>query len=281
VNDVNIRRAGAVRAAVDVAERYGIGIGSARVIEDTTDTKVWLAPHPLLAKVAVTTADRRRARALLTELRIVRHLADVGAPVVAPSTELPVRVHLEDRYAITFWEYHPAPERRRSVDPVDAARSLRELHAALTTYPLPLEPLVDQMAAVGEALADGHRLRGLPASDRLFLQAVHSRVVERVVERHPAAVPLHGDPGPGNLLAGGEGFLWIDFESACSGPVEWDLTVLPGGGAGVFPDADPELRRLLGDLRSVSVAVRSWLQPDRPAALDDTARRHLARLRKG
>jgi Ser/Thr protein kinase RdoA (MazF antagonist) len=35
--------------------------------------------------------------------------------------------------------------------------------------------------------------------------------------------PLHGDAGVGNLMATGRGWVWHDFEDACSGPVGWDL----------------------------------------------------------
>jgi hypothetical protein len=70
----------------------------------------------------------------------------------------------------------------------------------------------------------------------------------------------------------------IDFESACTGPLEWDLSALPGGGAGVFPDVDHELLAVLRQLRSLCVAVWCWQRPGRTPEIDRAARLHLNRL---
>jgi hypothetical protein len=288
MHDAGLRRAAVVRAAVEVAGRYGVGPRSPRVVEDTSSTIVWLAPHPIVAKVAVASIDRHPAKALLGELRIVQHLARSGAPVVAPSAEIPARVHLEDRYAMTFWQYQPQEPGRKSIDHRRAARSLGEVHAALASYAGSVESFTDQVDGAGEALADGRRLPTLPASDRLFLQAVHARLQERLADRmrerlgapRPVEARLHGDPGPRKLLVNGEGcYLWIDFENACRGPVEWDLTALPGTGEGVFAGIDRGLLALLRDMRSVWVAVRSGLHPGGAADLDQAGRHHLALLR--
>jgi hypothetical protein len=72
----------------------------------------------------------------------------------------------------------------------------------------------------------------------------------------------------------------IDFESVCSGPVEWDLSALPGVGAGVF-SVDADLLALLRRLRSLCVAVWCWSRSRRSTALDRAARTHSGLLRLG
>ena len=72
----------------------------------------------------------------------------------------------------------------------------------------------------------------------------------------------------------------IDFESVCTGPMEWDLSALPGGGGGQFPDADRGLLALLRRLRSVCVAVWCSLQGGRVAELRRAAQRHLGLLHR-
>ena len=46
----------------------------------------------------------------------------------------------------------------------------------------------------------------------------------------------------------------IDFESVCSGPLEWDLSAMPCIGAGIF-SVDIDVLALLRRLRSLCVAV--------------------------
>jgi thiamine kinase-like enzyme len=68
---------------------------------------------------------------------------------------------------------------------------------------------------------------------------------------------LHGDAHPGNLLPTAQGLLWIDFEDACRGPLEWDYAT--AGAADGSPYAE---------LRSLQVALC------RIAARDDIAALH-------
>jgi Ser/Thr protein kinase RdoA (MazF antagonist) len=273
-----LRQTAAVQAAVEVARRYGAGHDGGRVVRDTNNTIVRLAPERLIAKVALTAGNQHAARALLRELRIAQYLARNGAPVASPSQRLPGRVHLEGRFAMTFWEDHPQREPSGPIDVAEAARSLAELHAVLATYPAPLDSFTRDVETMGAVLADGGSLPALPARDRLLLQTVHAHLRARLARREPAEVALHGDPSPANLLVTGEGYLWIDLETACRGPAEWDLTALPGHGEGVFGNVDGALLETLGDLRGVSRVVRAWLHPGQ-AELDEASRAHLARLR--
>jgi streptomycin 6-kinase len=71
---------------------------------------------------------------------------------------------------------------------------------------------------------------------------------------------LHGDPHRGNLLISRSGCLMVDFESVCSGPLEWDLSALPCVDAGIF-SVDADLLALLRRLRSLCVTVWWWTRP--------------------
>jgi hypothetical protein len=52
----------------------------------------------------------------------------------------------------------------------------------------------------------------------------------------------------------------VDFESVCSGPLEWDLSALPCVDAGIF-SVDADLLALLRRLRSLCVTVWWWTRP--------------------
>jgi Ser/Thr protein kinase RdoA (MazF antagonist) len=95
---------------------------------------------------------------------------------------------------------------------------LRDLHAELRSYPaqLPLlAPLRDIPAFLARPqtrLTDGEAAALTAAYARLTAQLDHAR-----------GQSLHGDAGPGNLMAADTGWVWHDFEDTCTGPVAWDL----------------------------------------------------------
>ena len=67
---------------------------------------------------------------------------------------------------------------------------------------------------------------------------------------------LHGEPHPGNLIRAKEGPLFVDLETCCGGPVEFDLAHAPEAVSARYPRID---RDLLGDCRLLSLAmVAAW-----------------------
>ena len=75
---------------MEVADEAGLRVRRPLVLRDATNLLVHLAPAPVVARVATGTSAIRSGDAWLArELAIAGHLAKVGAPVVAPSAELP------------------------------------------------------------------------------------------------------------------------------------------------------------------------------------------------
>ena len=67
---------------------------------------------------------------------------------------------------------------------------------------------------------------------------------------------LHGEPHPGNLLDPIGGLRFIDFETCCRGPVEFDLAHAPADVGRHYPGLDPGL---LDQCRTLVLAmVTSW-----------------------
>ena len=67
---------------------------------------------------------------------------------------------------------------------------------------------------------------------------------------------LHGEPHPGNVLNTTRGPLFIDFETVCRGPVEFDLAHVPEEVSDRNPGVDPQL---LGECRGLVLAmVAAW-----------------------
>jgi hypothetical protein len=108
---------------------------------------------------------------------------------------------------------------------------------------------------------------------------VSDELEEALVGRVSVARPLHGSPHAGNWLRTTEGLVLLDFETACRGPLEWDLTALDDASLHLFADVDVELVVLLRRMRSVCVAAKCWVEPDRAPEVRDAAHIHLKLLR--
>jgi phosphotransferase family enzyme len=267
----------AVQAAQEIARLHGIAAGQARVLHDANNVVVHLAPSPVVAKICRASFGDRGWRKLATELEIARHLVSAGAPVVGPSPELPPGPHVQGDFAMTFWRHQDhdpdaLPTSRGAGD------ALAQVHDALDSYPETFPSFLDrQVKRSARILFDSAPSR-LPTSDRDFLCSQYLSITSALQKRKLSCRTLHGDPHRGNVLVSTAGYLLIDFESVCSGPLEWDLSALPGLGAGAF-HVDEDLLSLLRRLRSLCVAVWCWAWARSSTALDRTARNHMGLLR--
>jgi hypothetical protein len=272
------RSVAAVRAAQEIARQHGIASDQARVLHDANNVVVHLAPSPVVAKLCLNSDGDRGWRKLAAEVEIARHLMKAGAPVVGPSPELPPGPYVRDGYAMTFWR-HQANDPYARATSRSAGHALAEVHQALDSYPGTFPSFMDrQVRRASRILFDEAAPSPLPASERTFLCREYLRITSALLQKSLRARTLHGDPHPGNLLVIGTECLMIDFESVCSGPLEWDLSAMPCVGAGIF-SVDIDLLALLRRLRSLCVAVWCWTRSSSSTALDRAARKHLHLLR--
>jgi len=274
VSDVNARRRQrAIRATRTVAARFGVAAEVPLVLHDSNNTVIHLAPAPVVAKVRTSPEEA----SLGDELRVARHLLARGGSVVPPAALVPPGPYVEDGLEMTFWEY--CPHQGGEPDPDEMGRSLRLLHDALDGYPEPLPPW-NRFDGVDRVVANSAALRSLPPEDRVFLRDMYRQLLERIARFDPPVRPLHGEPHSGNLLRSETGLRWIDFESACIGPREWDLTVLPDEVvARYFGEVDWDLLAVLRQMRSLCVAVWCRLDPDRSPVLREAGEYHLGLLK--
>jgi hypothetical protein len=254
------RVAAAVAAARAVAGAHGLSTDDARVLHDGANVVVDLAPSPVVARVATTTTRLRPDAAVPfgREVALARALTDAGAAVVPPSDLLPPGPHRHGDAVLSFWtRVDVRPDFPTSSA---AGAALAELHEVLADLPAPATPPLDTPLDDITAFVAGGSAWDVPATklDRLGerLEWLRPRLTGTVRQ-------LHGDPHPGNLLAGPGGWVWGDLEDTCAGPLEWDLaclrstTRLDGRAAlDAFPGApsDEELAPWL-QLRSLHAAV--------------------------
>jgi Ser/Thr protein kinase RdoA (MazF antagonist) len=212
-------------AAADAAVRVAAGLGIAGpepvILADGANVIVHLHPSPVVAKVAASTRAVRPDGAawLQRELDLAAFLAGAGAPVLAPSPEVPAVAHRGDGQVMSFWTYVPPAD----AGPPDAATlgsMLRDLHPVLRSYP----GTVPKMAPLGDIPAFLARPESqASAAQAAALAAAFARLSAELEAAAGAGQVLHGDAGAGNLMATAAGWAWHDFEDACTGPAAWDL----------------------------------------------------------
>jgi hypothetical protein len=77
-----------------------------------------------------------------------------------------------------------------------------------------------------------------------------------------------------------DSLLLLDFETACRGPIEWDVAALDEAALHVFSDVNGELIALLRRIRSACVAAKCWVEPNRAPEVFEAAHVHLKLLRR-
>lgn len=157
-----------------------------------------------------------------------------------------------------------------------SVRSYCQLRQALDSYPGDL-PYYTVSIFNCARTAGRHPLPLLTASQIALVRDLLNAALARLAALKTVSRPLHGDPHLDNLLFTTDGPLWLDFESACRGPVEWDLSALPG--SELLPQHDAAALALLRQVRSTCVVV--WCaSKERPSPKDQEAVTfHIAKLK--
>jgi hypothetical protein len=215
--------AAAVRAAVEVAAGLGVTSTEPVVLADGANVIVHLSPSPVVAKVAASTTEVRPDTAawLQRELDVASFLAEAGAPVLEPSSEIPATTYHGDGHVMSFWRYLRSAGDAQPSEAI-VGSMLRDLHAALRSYPgagevpmlAPLSDIPAFLARPQSRLTPGHAAG---------LAAAYTRLTAELDRTSWTGQMLHGDAGLSNLMAADTGWVWHDFEDTCRGPVTWDL----------------------------------------------------------
>ena len=143
---------------------------------------------------------------------------------------------------VTLWTYYE-PAAPREVSPADYARTLERLHAGMRKLDVPAPHFTDRVERAQQLVASRDCTPALADPDRELLGDT-LRSLRRVIGGHDGAEQLlHGEPHPGNLLSTKNGLLFIDLETCCRGPVEFDLAHAPEEVSEHYPGVNQDLLR--------------------------------------
>ena len=140
---------------------------------------------------------------------------------------------------------------------------------------------MDRVREAQQIVGNLERTPGLSGTDLKLLASTLTTVAGAIGERGAVEQLLHGEPHPGNILNTRQGPRFIDLETCCRGPVEFDLAHVPEDVSALYPDVDQALLRHCRIL--VLAMVAAWrLEPgDQLPMGSRAAQQLLAALRAG
>ncbi len=240
-----------VDAAKEVASALQMAVAEATVLQNSNKLALRLLPCDVVARVAFAGLE-----ALEAELEIGGRLAEIEVPVASLEPRVEPRVYERHGFVVTFWTYYE--QARQAVSPADYAKALERLHAGMAKVDVTVPHFSDRVAEAQQLVASPDRTPGLDDSDRKLLNSTLRSQRRAISERSSAEQLLHGEPHAGNLLNAKSGPLFIDLETCCRGPVEFDLAHVPEEVSECYSGADQELLRACRLLVLAMVAAWRW-----------------------
>ena len=240
----------AVAAAMSIASSLELPVDDAIVLNDSNKLTLRLLPCDVLARVAPVAEQ-----VALFEIELAQRLAEFGNPVAALEPRVEPRAYERDGFVVTLWTYYE-PVTPEAVSPADYAHALEQLHGGMRKIDVPTLHFTDRVESAQQLLASRDHTPALADADRDLLSNTLRRLRRAIDERRPAEQLLHGEPHPGNVLNTKNGLLFIDLETCCRGPVEFDLAHAPEEVSEHYPGVDQDLLR---DCRILVLAmVTTW-----------------------
>lgn len=264
----------AVAAAMSAASGLGLPADEAIVLHASNRLALRLLPADVLARVASPAHE-----AAQLEVDLARRLAGSDAPVAALDPRVAPRVHELDGFVITMWTYYA--QSSQELAHADYADALSRLHIGMQDVDLSTPHFTDRVREAEALVASLDRNPDLTKADQDLLSHTLTTSTRAIREHGAPEQLLHGEPHPGNVLNTKDGPLFIDLETCCRGPVEFDLAHVPDEVSDCYPNVGPSLLRQCRLL--VLAMVAAWrLDPeDQFPGGNRTLRELLSALRAG
>lgn len=264
---------GAVAAAMEAASSHDLRVDDAVVLHDSNKLTLRLLPCDVVARVAPVAHQVAQF-----EVDLAQRLAESGCPVAALQPRVEPPVYERDGFVVTLWTYYD-PVTSQELSPADYANALGRLHAGMRKLDVPTPHFTDRVEQAQQLLANRDRTPALADADRELLGDTLRRLRRVITQRGGAEQLLHGEPHPGNLLTTRNGLLFIDLETCCRGPVEFDLAHAPEDVSEHYPGVDQDLLRECRILVLAMITTWRWDRGDQLPNGRRLGREWLSRIR--
>ena len=246
----------AVGAGVSTAAALDLRVDDAVVLHNSNKLTLRLLPCDVLARVAPVAHQ-----AAQFEIELAQRLAESESPVAALEPRVEPRVYERAGFVVTLWTYYE-PATPREVSPADYADALERLHAGMRRLDVPAPHFTDRVEEAQRLVASRDHTPALADADRELLGTTLRSLSRMIGERGGAEQLLHGEPHPGNVLSTKNGPVFIDLETCCRGPVEFDLAHAPDEVSEHYPGVDHDLLRECRILVLAMITAWRWDRGD-------------------
>jgi Ser/Thr protein kinase RdoA (MazF antagonist) len=241
---------------MSTASSLDLTADDAIVVHDSNKLSLRLLPCDVLARVAPVAHQVAQF-----EIGLAQRLAESGSPVAGLDPRVEPRVYERDGYVVTLWTYYE-PATPQQVLPADYANALGRLHAGMRKLDVPTPHFTDRVEQAQQLVASRDRSPALADADRELLGNTLRSLRRAIGERGRAEQLLHGEPHPGNVLTTKNGLLFIDLETCCRGPVEFDLAHAPEEVSEHYPSVNQGLLRECRILVLAMITTWRWDRGD-------------------
>jgi hypothetical protein len=250
VDSVAVERA--VAAASLLATEAELAVGHAVVVHNSNKLALRLLPCDVLARVAVVGEE-----AAALELEVAQRLADTQSPAASLDVRVEPSVYERDGFAVTFWTYYELGTTHELL-PGQYSDALQRLHAGMRRLDIATPHFTQRVAEAEGLVADPEETPALAGSDRELLMHTLQSARRTIANSDAAEQLLHGEPHRGNVLSTHDGAVFIDFETCCRGPIEFDVAHAPDDVSTRYPDVDRDLLQECRRLVLAMVAAWRW-----------------------
>jgi Ser/Thr protein kinase RdoA (MazF antagonist) len=242
---------------MSTASAHGLQVDDAVVLHNSNRLAVRLLPCDVLARIAPM-AHRAGAE---FEVEVAQRLAETDSPVAELEPRAEPRVYVRDGFVVTLWTYYqPVPP--RDLAPSEYALALDRLHAGMRQIDVTAPHFTDRVHEAQRLVDTRAQTPELTDADRELLRETLARLRHTIVESGADEQLLHGEPHPGNVLRTSKGLLFVDLETCCRGPVEFDVAHTPDDVSVYYPGANEDLLRECRLLMLAMIATWRWDRDD-------------------
>ncbi|MEP6641915.1 MAG: phosphotransferase [Gaiellales bacterium] len=235
---------------MSIAAVLDLAVDEAVVVHDSNKLALRLLPSDVLPRVA-----HVGQHVAQFEVELAQRSAETEGPVGALDPRVQARVYERDGFVVTLWTYYE-PGVPVEASPADYADALVRRHAGMRKVEVAAPHVADRVAGAQQLVGSRDRTPALSGVDRELLSNTLRDRRRAIVDWGAPEQLLHGEPHPGNVLSTMSGLRFIDLETCCRGPVEFDLAYVPVEVSELYPDVD---RDLLSECQVLALAmVAAW-----------------------